>query len=96
MNEGIIGLCVLLGIGIIVSTVAHAFIRKFPVATIASSIVGSVIFQFSSYSSLNYLDPYFIFAAIVNFTLMTLISLSVGVPFLYRRKNRDDNRLIAD
>lgn len=76
-----------------VSIVTHAFIRRFLLACLVSTLVATLLFQVFAYWQLGYLDPFFIIALVTTGICSLVISAVVGLPFaLYRRRNPGQTR----
>ena len=88
MSEASVGIILLVSISIIVSCVAHYFIKKYLVALIISAIIATIVFQIAVYIQLGYLDPFFIIALFTGGLIAFGISAIIGIPFLVVRKRR--------
>jgi hypothetical protein len=88
VDEGSIGLIILSSISILIGIGFHYKLKKPIVATILSTFSASIAFQVIVYVDLGYLDPFFFIAFILSSGITFLISLLVGIPFIYYRRKR--------
>jgi hypothetical protein len=90
MDEGTQGVVVLVITALAVSTLAHAFIRRFLPACLVSTVVAPILFQVFAYWHSGYLDKFLLIALITTGICSLVISAAVGLPFaLYRRRKND-------
>jgi hypothetical protein len=88
MNEGTVGILVLIMISIIVSIATHAMVADFSRALAISVIISCIAFQVASFIHIGYLDPFFIIAIVTSSFIIGIISSLVGLPFYIKRKNK--------
>jgi hypothetical protein len=86
MNEGTVGILVLIIISIIVSIVTHAMVANFSRALVISVIISCVAFQVAAFIHIGYLDKFFIITMITTSFIIGIISALVGLPFYLKRK----------
>lgn len=87
MSEAAVGIIVLISISIVLSFVAHYFIKKYLLALIISAIIATISFQIAVYIHVGYLDPFFIIALFIGGLIALGISAIIGIPFMkFRNK----------
>ncbi|OGP66493.1 MAG: hypothetical protein A2W27_04560 [Deltaproteobacteria bacterium RBG_16_44_11] len=86
MDEGTVGILVLIIISIIVSIATHAVVANFSRALVISVIISCVAFQVAAFIHIGYLDKFFIIAVITTSFIIGIISALVGLPFYLKRK----------
>lgn len=88
MNEGLLGIIILVFISIICSVVAHWYFDKFNFAIAFSTLASVLLFQLISYIQIGYLEPFFIIALITSSIFAIVISFLISIPFRYSRRNK--------
>jgi hypothetical protein len=89
MDEGTQGVVVLVITAFAVSMLAHAFIRRFLLACLVSTVIAPSLFQVFAYWHLGYLDKFFFIALITTSICSLVISAAVGLPFaMYRQRKK--------
>jgi hypothetical protein len=87
MNEGTIGIILLLGISATVAAGIHLFYPRFVLACLFSAVAATVLFQAVCYLQLGYIDPFFPVAVAVGGSISFIVALGVGALFrLFRNK----------
>jgi hypothetical protein len=72
-------------LAVLISGIFHIILRVFPLATLASAVVVTIIFQLYARIELGYMDKLWIVAATVQFFLACAISAAVGLIVRYSR-----------
>ena len=93
MNDGTIGIIVLMTVCIMSATLTHWLIKSTKLATTLSVILSVVIFQIMAYIDSGYLDPFFLIAAVVSAGVALIISAFIGSLFKTSRdKHQNEQR----
>lgn len=87
MNDGVLGIIVLILIGLTTSIATNFFIKKKVGALLLPVLLGCVTFQFLGYIYLGYVDPFFIVSTIVSGIVLLIISFIVNISFKYFRES---------
>jgi len=88
MNDGTIGLVILVLICVLLATLMHWLIKTPKLASTLSAILAVVVFQIVAYIDLGYLDPFFLIAVVISAGIAFIISVLIGSLF---KTNRDKN-----
>lgn len=64
--------------------------KKVLVSSLLTAIVVSILFQIIEYFILGYLDPFFLIAFASTLAISFIISLFVGLPFVYFRNKENE------
>ena len=81
MDEGTVGLLVLVGCGLIASVISHSLVKRYLLGCLVGAILGDVLFQVAAYVREGHLDPFVAIALITGFVVSFAIALLVGIPF---------------
>ncbi|MCQ8877085.1 hypothetical protein NQT69_03405 [Pseudoalteromonas shioyasakiensis] len=87
MNEGIIGIFVLVTIATISSIASHLLIKQYFVAIVISGLIGTLLFQLSAYLYAGHLDPFFLVTVFVSFLAICVISSLIGLIKMKKNKS---------
>jgi hypothetical protein len=88
MNEGIVGIIVLLGLSAGVAIGIHLFYPRFFLACLFSAATATVLFQAAAYFHLGHLDPFFPIAVAVGGSISFIVALGVGALIRLARRKR--------
>jgi fructose-specific phosphotransferase system IIC component len=69
----------------------HKKFRNILISSIISALLASLLFQVIEFFVLGNLDPFFFIAFVNSLIISFIISILVGVPFVYRRKRAKTN-----
>ena len=81
MDEGTVGIFVLVGISIGAALLFHWLIRSYIIASFGAAIVADIVFQVAAYLHIGYLDPFFVIALVTGGGIALGIAIVVGIPF---------------
>jgi hypothetical protein len=90
MDEGIIGIFVLIGISIGSALVSHWLIRSYFIASFCAAIVADIVFQVAAYLHFGSLDSFFLIAIVAAGGSAFAIAIAIGIPFVVIRRRRRD------
>ena len=92
MEKEQINIIILLIMTLGVAILFHYKIERFLFSSILAALVVSVLFQIVGFFVIGYLDPFFLIAFASTLALSFIISILVGLPFVYfRNKAKDKN-----
>ena len=78
MDDGLIGIIVLLLMSVVISLFWHYKVKSQQKANIGSTITTVLLFQIVAYLLNGYLDPFFIIAMVISAAIALFVSLIVG------------------
>lgn len=76
---------------IVIAVVWHNYLRQYFLATLFAAVSMVVLTQIVSYIELGYLDQFWQIAAVTGFFMGSIVALIVGLPFLIKRRVRDED-----
>lgn len=79
---------VLVFLVIVVSCVTYTLLKKYLVAAVFAAFISTILYQVLTYFFIGHLHPFLLMALIFGFCWALIISLIVGLPFLYFRKEQ--------
>lgn len=88
MDEGTLGIVILISTALVVGIAAHAFIRRYFLASVVSAVAVDVFFHFFAYLQLGYIDPFFVVSLITAGVIALIISMLIGIPFMLKRRRK--------
>ncbi len=88
MAVSLFHILVLVSIVIVVSCAIYTFLKKYLVSAILAGFISSILYQAFIYFVMGYLHPFLLMALVLGFVWSFVISLIVGLPFLYFRKEQ--------
>ena len=86
MNDGAIGMLVLIAISAVTAIVVHLLIRRYAIASLIAAILSTAIFQGIAFLHVRYLDPFLAIALLAGVALSYAIALIVGLIIRSNRK----------
>jgi hypothetical protein len=86
VDEGTLGLVILVGLSLLASLASHAFVKGYLTAAIVSTLMANLLFQIFAYFRIGFLDPFFLVALLIGSLISLGIALLIGLPFWIRRK----------
>ena len=86
MEKEYIGIIVFAILSLISALSFHYKLRNFFVSSILAAFSASLLFQIIGFFVLGYLDPFFLIAFVSTLLISFIVSMLVGMPFLYYRK----------
>jgi hypothetical protein len=93
MDKTLLSLIIFIMLSIINAFLFHRQVTNYFVACIAASIVTVLIYQIMGIIITGYLDPFFVYGLITEIVLSFIITIIIGIPFLYLRfKNKEEKR----
>lgn len=91
MEKQFISIIVFGSLSIVTALCFHYRLRNLLLSSILSAFTVSIIFQVIGFYVLGYLDPFFIIAFVNTLIISFIISVLVGLPFVYLRKKARTN-----
>ena len=79
---------VLVFLVIVVSCVTYTLLKRYLVAAVFAAFISTILYQVLTYFFIGHLHPFLLMALIFGFCWALIISLIVGLPFLYFRKEQ--------
>ena len=73
---------------IVVSCVTYTLLKKYLVAAVFAAFISTILYQVITYFFIGRLHPFLLMALIFGFCWALIISLIVGLLFLYFRKEQ--------
>ena len=94
MDQGLLGLLVLIGLSIGSALFFHIKVKRFWTASLLAALTASVIIQINGYLVLGSLEPFFMIALVTGGILSLVVAVLVGLVIHYFRKMRtpDDTK----
>jgi uncharacterized membrane protein YfcA len=86
MENEYIGIILFAILSLISALSFHYKLRKFFLSSILAAFSASLLFQIIGFFLLGYLDPFFLIAFVSTLLISFIVSMLVGMPFLYYRK----------
>lgn len=86
MSEGAVGLGILVGITVVVSSICHFLITRYVIASMLAALVSIVLFLWVATIRLGHVDSFIAIAFVVGGIYSFGMALVVGIPFLIRRR----------
>ena len=85
MEKEQISIIVFIMMTLVIALSFHYKIERFLVSSLLAALVASILFQIVGFFVLGYLDPFFLIAFASTLALSFIISILVGLPFVYFR-----------
>jgi hypothetical protein len=90
MSEAVIILLFLL-FEVLIAAGCHALIKRYFLASFVAACAVVVVVQIASYIELGHLDPFWHITSVTAFFMASILALIVGLPFMIKRKVRDED-----
>ena len=88
MDQGLLGMIVLIGLSVGSALIYHIKLNRLWVASLLAALTASVIFQIIGYLVLGYLDPFFMIALVTGGIVSLVVAVLVGLAIKYFRKGQ--------
>ena len=86
--KSLMAFSIFLLITVICSLLIHGYLKRYFIGSILAAFISTAIFQVLGYLVVGYLDPFFLIALVSGLCISFIVSLIVGLPFLYFGKRR--------
>lgn len=80
------GLIVFLCVALILAWFWHALVPKYWIASTASGVTASILFQLAAALKLGYFEPFFLIGLVIGIVPAFLVALLLGLLFQAKRK----------
>jgi uncharacterized membrane protein YfcA len=91
MEKKYISIIVFASVSLISACYFHYKIKNYLVSSVLAALAASLLFQIIGFFVLGYLDPFFLIAFVNTLLISFIVSILVGIPFLYYRKKANTN-----
>jgi hypothetical protein len=84
------GILIFVLVAVASSLACHFVMKSYILASVVSAFVAAFSFQLLNYLNIGYLDPFAIIAVLITWLIGFVLSLLVGLAFVFERNKRQN------